>query len=460
MTDYMRQIQAVLDYIHEHLKDDISMEELARITCFSKSHLYKVFEIYTGCTVMAYIRQQRLQQAAKEIRNDNITIAEVAYEFGFESHDVFGRAFKRQFGITPSTFRRNMNVHYSSGRIHLSNERVHDSMNQSKMVMIPEKTLIGIERVIRGEQWGEAIVQMWKDYFDQWEKLFGSITNRVDPELEIDYALANDREEEGVLTYFIGIEVSDLSQVPQGTVSRVIPKTKYAKFTAIGELPDSMGRAFDYIFKEWFPATPYQITSDPIVEYYDMRCATHTGIPPEKHEMDIYIPIETALSQSKEIVQIPSFRAAYYRATGKSGKTWKQVKKEAFDVMIRWAQENNLLSNVTAFGAYNNGGAEDRDFFYEVFLNLDKDKADLDKLSAPDPEQDVQIRTYEGGLYVVGNAVHRYLEPAGRSICEWIEGNEEYKLCGSWFEEFYVMDGKVAMDTMIKPHMKVERIAP
>jgi len=450
MQDYKQRIQTVLDYIDQHLEEELTSEALAHMALFSKSHFHKVFEVYTGHTLMAYIRGLRVRKAAKEIRCTRRRIADIAYEFGFESHDVFGRAFKRIYGITPERFRTSNDVVHAFGGIKLSNKEVDYCMVKSKIVTKPEMKLIGIERRIQEGDWGLFIADTWKHYFENWNALFGNVNNRISPELQIDYALANDREEEGVLTYFIGIEVSNLNDIPQGTVGRIVPRTKYAKFTAVGRLPDSMGSTFNYIFKEWFPASPFQITAGPILEHYDVRCSSNNGVPPEQHEMDVYIPIEPALFQTREIVDIQSFRIACYRATGEPGKPWKKVKQEAFDVMIRWAKENGLLSNITAFGANNNGGVPDNDFFYEVFLKIDG--VDLE----PQPQYPITIRTYDGGLHVVSQAIHRYLEPSGRSVSEWIK-NSDYRAKELGYEEFYIVNGKVELDTMIKIHIRVEK---
>lgn len=450
MQQYKQRIQSVLDYIDRHLKEELSSDELARIALFSKSHFLKIFEAFTGHTLMAYIRGRRLQLAAQEIRGSGSgrRIADIACDFGFDSHDGFGRAIKREFGMTPEALRGSDVILPSFGGVTLTNERMKYSVVKSKIITKPEMKLIGIERRLQeGEGDGGALIaEMWSYYFDQWNSLFGSIGNRISPELEIDYALAYD----GGLGYFIGIEVSDLDYIPPGTIGKIVPKTKYAKFTAVGQLPDSMGRTFDYIFKEWFPASPFQITASPILEHYDSRCASHLGIPSERYEMDVYIPIEPASFQSKEVVIIEPFQMAYYRTTGETGKTWKDVKKEAFDAMIEWAGENGLLSGITAFGAINNGGVPDHEFYYEVFMKLD------DALPEPKLRHPIAIRSYEGGLHAVSRSVHRYLEPSGKALCEWAD-NSGYLLRGLGFEQFYVVNGKVDLNTMIDVHIRVEK---
>lgn len=103
---YKQRIQSVLNYIESHVQEDIPSESLVALAGSSKSHFLRVFEAYTGFTVMSYVRGRKLDLAAERLRNSNDKITEIAYDYGFESHDVFGRAFKRVYGITPENYRR------------------------------------------------------------------------------------------------------------------------------------------------------------------------------------------------------------------------------------------------------------------------------------------------------------------------------------------------------------------
>jgi AraC family transcriptional regulator len=409
------------------------------------------FAKYDLSNFIGDIRNRRLHKAAKQISKRSERIADIAFDHGFGSHDVFGRAFKRVYGITPENYRKRQLLLTDFPKINLvekKNSEVIDSMVATLIVTKPDIMLIGIERRI-GDR-GDTPNELWSHYFGTWEETFKDIAGlRIEPEKEIDYALTINRDEEG-FTYFIGIEVSSIKHVPPRTVARIIPKTKYAKFTATGPVHESIGRTYDYIWKEWFPTTNYQVTSEPIVEYYDLRCATHLGIPPEQHEMDIYIPIESLLSETKEIVELSPYKAAYYKATGASGKKWHQVKKEAFDVIIEWTRKEGIYQSILPIRARNNGGVDEEDFYYEVFMDI----ADMD-IDATDDKQ-IQIREIEGGMYIVTPTLHRMLEPTAKSAWDWLNNNADYLQDNyEWFEEFQVKQGKVILDTAIKIHFRV-----
>lgn len=99
-------IKSMLDYIENRVADEISLEQVAMAAGFSVPHFRAVFRDTTGQTLAKYITHRRLCHAALELARTRKTVSEIAMEYGFGSHDVFIRAFKRAFGDTPTDFRR------------------------------------------------------------------------------------------------------------------------------------------------------------------------------------------------------------------------------------------------------------------------------------------------------------------------------------------------------------------
>lgn len=96
-------IQSSLDYIEDNLKTEITAEELSHQAGLSLFHYYRIFQSATGMPVMQYIMRRRLLHAVYEISLGGKMI-DVALEFGFETHAGFYKAFRREFGYTPSQF--------------------------------------------------------------------------------------------------------------------------------------------------------------------------------------------------------------------------------------------------------------------------------------------------------------------------------------------------------------------
>lgn len=87
-------IQRSIDYIEEHLAEEITLDNLAASAFFSKYHFHRLFKSDTGKTLMEYVRERRLTQAAHELIYSTKTITQIAYSLSFNSHDVFDKASK------------------------------------------------------------------------------------------------------------------------------------------------------------------------------------------------------------------------------------------------------------------------------------------------------------------------------------------------------------------------------
>ena len=95
-----------LEYIEEHIKDDIKTQDIALACHCSKSTLEKLFQCVNGISVHSYIVRRRMMLAAKRISaNADESILDIAVDYGYGSHEAFARAFKEVWNCTPSAFR-------------------------------------------------------------------------------------------------------------------------------------------------------------------------------------------------------------------------------------------------------------------------------------------------------------------------------------------------------------------
>ncbi len=103
-TSAVRRMQ---DYIDRHLTEPITLHMLAEAAGYSPWHSARLFKELTGKTPFDYIRALRLSRAAEKLRDGDARIIDVAFDFVFDSHEGFTRAFSKQFGMTPEHYRRN-----------------------------------------------------------------------------------------------------------------------------------------------------------------------------------------------------------------------------------------------------------------------------------------------------------------------------------------------------------------
>ncbi|MGI6449120.1 MAG: helix-turn-helix domain-containing protein [Desulfitobacteriia bacterium] len=103
----IKAVQRMQDYIAEHLTEVITLRSLARAAGYSPWHSARLFKDVTGKAPFEYIRAMRLTQAALRLRRQDQRIIDVAFDFVFDSHEGFTRAFSKQFGITPKSYSLN-----------------------------------------------------------------------------------------------------------------------------------------------------------------------------------------------------------------------------------------------------------------------------------------------------------------------------------------------------------------
>lgn len=99
-------MNAVKQYIREHLDEPLNREVLATVAGFSVSHFHRLFTAQIGENMAAYVRRVRLERAGRKLRMGAVDITEVALAAGYHTHAAFGKAFKQQFGLSPSEFRQ------------------------------------------------------------------------------------------------------------------------------------------------------------------------------------------------------------------------------------------------------------------------------------------------------------------------------------------------------------------
>jgi len=103
---HYQSIKDVKGYIHEHLDKPLRRELLASVAGFSVPHLHRIFIASTGVSMSDYIRDLRLKRAGYKLRMGAVDITEVALAAGYQTHAAFGKAFKQQYGLSPSEFRQ------------------------------------------------------------------------------------------------------------------------------------------------------------------------------------------------------------------------------------------------------------------------------------------------------------------------------------------------------------------
>ncbi len=104
--EYTARINRVTDYIEKHLNEDLTLDKIAQIACFSPFHFHRIFTTITNETINGFIQRIRIEKAAQQLRSDKeVSISEIACNCGFGSAAHFSRTFRKYFGLTAKEFR-------------------------------------------------------------------------------------------------------------------------------------------------------------------------------------------------------------------------------------------------------------------------------------------------------------------------------------------------------------------
>jgi AraC family transcriptional regulator len=106
LENYADCIEDVMRYIREHISEPLNRETLADVAGFSVPHFHRVFTAHAGESAISYVRRLRLERAARKLRMGAVDITEVALAAGYDTHAAFSKAFRQQFGLSPSEFRQ------------------------------------------------------------------------------------------------------------------------------------------------------------------------------------------------------------------------------------------------------------------------------------------------------------------------------------------------------------------
>jgi len=99
--EWVKGLQKAIDYIEDHITEDIDYAEIAKQAYSSSFHFLRVFHIICGYSIGEYIRNRRLSLAGTDLSSRNEKVIDIALKYGYNSPESFSRAFTKFRGITP-----------------------------------------------------------------------------------------------------------------------------------------------------------------------------------------------------------------------------------------------------------------------------------------------------------------------------------------------------------------------
>ncbi len=271
---YDDRIQRSVDYIDQHLMEELDLSVIASCSGYSLSHFYKVFPAITGFSIKEFIRNRRLAWAARQLVYTRRRAVDIALDCGFDSQEVFTRAFSGLYGITPGGFRRTRkNTMESCARMNGYAQQLEERSKRSILPFTVQAEiiergpihLVGMEMVTSVVENIDTlcIPRFWQETFIP---RLREIRHGITPNVTIAYEVTDPAKDN--LLHMACVEVS-IPEAPVGMLSRSLEGGYYAAFTPERMLdPLEYALLVGYMYGEWFPMSGCEVRADFTMDYY------------------------------------------------------------------------------------------------------------------------------------------------------------------------------------------------
>jgi AraC family transcriptional regulator len=277
--NYLECMNQAMNYIEQHLTEEIDFERLARFVGSSNVNFQRLFSFITNVSLSEYIRRRKLTLAAYDLQNTSLKIIEIALKYGYDSHEAFTRAFVKMHGVPPSSARtKGIQVKaYPKMKFHISiegdeevNYRI-EKKNSFKMV--------GVEKIISmlNEENFKEIPSFWQECFQNGtvENLDELGKNAPHPGskglLPVNAIMCYRETGKDSFPYLIGTFMPE-KDIPEGYTVAEVPEYLWAIFTTEKYLQVNttsvVQEVWKRIYSEWFPSTNYEHAEGPELELY------------------------------------------------------------------------------------------------------------------------------------------------------------------------------------------------
>ena len=104
--DYEEHItREIVAYLKENVHKNVSIDEIAKALCYTKSYLFRQFKKSTGDTIMSYFLKLKIDVAKKLLREGRTSVSDIAASLAFDTPNYFSKAFKKVTGRTPMQYK-------------------------------------------------------------------------------------------------------------------------------------------------------------------------------------------------------------------------------------------------------------------------------------------------------------------------------------------------------------------
>ena len=264
--DWVERMNSSVNYIEEHITEELDFSEIAKIACSSAYHFQRMFACMTGVSLSEYIRRRRMSLAVADLKSGNIKIVDIALKYGYSSPTAFNRAFQSVHGVAPSLVKQNgvsvKSYPPISFKITVKGAESLDYRIEKKEPF----RVVGFSAVLDKDLYNnyELINQMWQ--LAGKNGTTSKLTGLMDgyPSGLLGVMVCDDSLEEW--RYFAA--VSSTKEIDSTLEEYIIPSYTWAIFTGEGDAPDAIKDLGMRVITEWLPTSGYEYDNGPDIEVY------------------------------------------------------------------------------------------------------------------------------------------------------------------------------------------------
>ncbi len=277
--EYLKRVNIVVDYINNHLDEELDLQKLAEMSNLSTYHFHRIMKAFLGETLGAYIIRVRLETAVRLLRYTDLPVEQIAYSVGYEMPSSLSKSFKQFYDITPLEYRNNKNFVIMKP-VQLNPDL---KLKSPKVIDIETKKAIYIRSTGAYSEldfcgaWGK----LWA--YVKENKLFSAGIEHIsiyhdDPKVTTSEKLRTD----------VCLVLPKPAE-PKGEIGvKEIAGGRYAVFLYQGPYTN-LGIVYDTIFAQWLPDSGYELRNAPLYEKY-INDPSRTE--EAKLKTEIYIPLQ------------------------------------------------------------------------------------------------------------------------------------------------------------------------
>lgn len=277
-------IGEAINYIEENITEEITVKNIAKKAFMSTFYFQKGFAMLCGFTVGEYIRQRRLTLAGSELVSTDEKIIDIALKYGYASPDSFAKAFTRFHGVTPTSVRKDGAMIKSFAPLKIKFLLEGGYIMDYKIVKKDSFTVIGVSKTFKYDNAFTEIPPFWTEYYEAGKGKYVCGMYGI----SIDESMGSDEFE-----YLIADNYNPSMEIPNGFVTKIIPKHTWAVFACKGAMPKSLQDVNGKIFSEWLPnCKDYEIAAGYNIEMYTDIADYPQGNQDENYYSEIWIPVK------------------------------------------------------------------------------------------------------------------------------------------------------------------------